>query len=106
MSVIIAHILDRAADQLEAQPELWKSGGENGDGCTCIAIAIQDQSWNIGGEPRTAEACRAVAWHLGLTGTRSDFATYGPLPEWNDRPETTLADAVAACRDTAKELRS
>lgn len=100
----IKTVLTAAADRLETQPELWKALAPAPEGCTCIALAIEDCSWKFDApEGIVTLACQAVALHLGLVwpNTRS---IYGALPEWNDRPETTLEDAVRALRETAEAL--
>lgn len=92
-----------AADLLEAQDGLWKAWDAAPCGGTCTGLAL------LKSEPELGEV-KLLLGVIGLDVSRLEDEddpdreyelTWGALFSWNDRPETTLDEAVSALRRTA-----
>jgi hypothetical protein len=111
-------ILNRARQRLMSQPLLWKGGFTPEDidedvwsQCTCLGLAIEEAAYDWADtyasethpydyEEITSTVAKlqsVIAERLGLPplddNVRSNLLR---IAAWNDRPETTLSDAIEA----------
>lgn len=91
-----ADILDAAAALIERDG--WCQGGNGREGkCRCMMVAIADVTDSLP-PPRLGawqDAREAVWAHLGITSGA----------KWNDAPERTAIDVIAALRSAAAAVR-
>lgn len=86
----IASTLERAADHI-ATHGLYQKGRGVQLGAPCTLVAIYEAA----GRPEDAKVAMDVfAEFVGLRG-------YWLIPEWNDHPDRTAAEVVAALRASA-----
>lgn len=90
-------VLEKAADLIERDG--WCQGGDGRDGkCRCMMVAIADAS-DSAPPPRLSlwQRTRDAIWgYLGVTSGA----------KWNDAPERTAAEVIAALRSAAAKLRT
>lgn len=83
MSEQTAQILERALAKID-RPEKWGKGpARNRPGCLCVSEALLDAC-----DPFWGPALNALHALPEIAGM--------PIPTWNDAPERTHADVVAA----------
>lgn len=111
----VADILTAAADLIEPEGR-WTQGhtARDRDGrvvpcdarnafCYCAIGAL----WRAGGLARLTEARTALAQALGYHADKYNrWRGKAPVPCWNDAPERTQAEVVAALRAAAEKART
>lgn len=92
----VADVLDRAADEIEARG--WHQGDwiEDDTGCVCAEGALYF----------AGASAKLVAVSISPTGKLFRDHIGESIVDWNDAPERTQAEVVAALRSAATAARA
>lgn len=108
MSDSVTTALLAAADKIELQSDIYKAGRPDpGLSTTCTALAIGDFApdsvrYGDGTSRSYHNFFQECGDRLGLPPSLDPDRQFGRIVEWNDAPERTKDEVVAALREAAR----